>query len=77
MPVTNFILSEELARKAGRQMGLEVPREHRVRTQDTSKQSLSAFSELTSSKELTAEGKVTQRADLQPVDSTAYMKLKQ
>lgn len=56
---------------------MEIPREHRVHTQDTTKQSISAFSEATETKLLEAQGKVTQRIDLQPLDSTAYMKLKQ
>ena len=45
--------------------------------QDTSRQSLSIFSEESSSNQLTAEGRVTQKADLQPFDSASYMKLKQ
>lgn len=72
-----YFLSEELAKKAGSKKGLEIPREHRVHSQDTSKQSLNTFSEAMNSGELEAEGKVTQRADLQPMDSVAYMKLKQ
>ncbi len=78
-----FTLSEELARKAGLKLSvqgktaLELPRAHRVNTQDTSKQNLNAFSESTSTNQLEAEGRVTQRADFQPMDSTAYMKLKQ
>lgn len=84
-----FTLSEALAKKAGSKLTqkaavqgskvdlLEVPRVHRVHTQDTSKQSLNAFSEATNSRELEAEGRVTQRADLQPMDSAAYLKLKQ
>ena len=74
-----FTLSEELAVKAKEKMKLdsEVPRQHRVITQDTTKQSLCVFSEASESKKLAAEGKVTQRADFQPVDSAAYMKLKQ
>lgn len=79
-----FTLSEELAKKtgsdlakaAGSEVGLEIPRDHRVHTQDTTKQSLSVFSEAVESNELRSEGKITQRADLQPLDSTLYLKLK-
>ena len=72
-----FTLSDVLAKKAHTKMGLEIPKGHRVRSQDTTKQSLSVFSEAVESQQLQAEGKVTQRTDLQPVDSAAYMKLKQ
>lgn len=83
-----FTLSEVLAKKASSDLAkradgdrskvkLEVPRVHRIHTQDTSKQSLNAFSETANSRELEAEGHVTQRADLQPLDSVTYMKLKQ
>lgn len=72
-----FTLSEELAKKAKTRMGLEIPRGHRVHSQDTTKQSLSVFSEATESQALEAEGRVTQRTDFQPMDSAAYMKLKQ
>ena len=84
-----FTLSEALAKKAGSKLTqkaagegskvgvLEVPRVHRVHTQDTSKQSLNVFSEAASNGELEAEGRVTKRADMQPMDSAAYMKLKQ
>ena len=72
-----FILSEELAKKSGDKSKVEIPREHKVRSQDTSNQSLSAFSESVESCRLEAEGKVSQRIDLQPLDSAAYMKLKQ
>ena len=73
-----FSLSEDVARKASIKLGagLEIPREHRIHTQDTARQSISAFSEAATG-ELEAEGKVTQRADLQPMDSSKYMKLKQ
>ncbi len=73
----NFTLSEDLALQAGKKIGLEIPKEHRVLSQDTTKQSLNIFSEMEASKELSAEGKVTQKADLQPVNSASYMKLKQ
>jgi hypothetical protein len=84
-----FSLSEVLARKAGSKMAqkaagegskvaaLELPRVHRVNTQDTSRQSLNVFSEFGSGGELEVEGRVAQRVDLQPADSAAYMKLKQ
>lgn len=80
-PDMSFILSEDLA-KAGSSTvgGLEIPREHRVQTQDTSRQSLNAFSESMEGverREVAAEGKVTQRTELQPIDSDAYRKLKQ
>lgn len=72
-----FILSEELAKKAGARNKVEIPREHKVRSQDTTNQSISAFSESAENMKLEAEGKVTQRTDLQPLDSDTYMKLKQ
>ena len=74
-----FTLSEELAKKAQTKIGLEIPKGHRVHSQDTdnTKQSLCVFSESMESKLLQAEGKVSQRTDLQPMDSAAYMKLKQ
>lgn len=55
---------------------MEMPREHRVLLQDTSRQSLSTFSEEGSTSQLTAEGRVTQKADIQPYDTASYMKLK-
>lgn len=76
----HFTLSEELAKKADSKLAsagvLQIPRVHRVNTQDTSKQSLNAFSEAVNSEELEAEGRVTRRADFHPMDSAAYMKLK-
>ena len=78
--VMSFILSEDLARKgASKAGGLEIPREHNVRMQDASRQALSGFSESVGSveNEVLAEGKVVQRAELQPIDSAAYRKLKQ
>lgn len=71
-----FILSEDLAKRTGAKMDLEIPRVHLMHTQDTTQQHLNAFSE-TATKQLEAEGKVTQRADLRPLDSVAYMNLKQ
>lgn len=71
-----FTLSESLAQEEGQRLGLEIPRQHRLLTQDISSQSLATFSEDSSSGELMAEGKVVQKADIQPVDSDSYMKLK-
>lgn len=73
----SFTLSKELAEKGSKKVGMEMPREHRVLLQDTSRQSLSTFSEENSTSQLTAEGKVTQKADIQPFDTASYMKLKQ
>lgn len=83
----HFTLSEDLAKKSDLSLtkkakldpkaALRIPRTHRVNTQDTSKQYLSAFSEAANGGELEAEGRVTRRADFQPSDSAAYMKLKQ
>ena len=76
-PEMRFILSEDLAKKAGTKTKVAIPREHKLRSQDTAgNQSICAFSETVQSKEMQAEGKVTQRTDLQPLDSDAYMKLK-
>lgn len=80
----HFTLSEALAKKAGSNLAksagskvaLQIPRVHRVNTQDTSEQSLSGFSEAAHSGELEVEGRVTRRADLHPLDSAVYMKLK-
>jgi len=40
-----FTLTEELAKRGAEKMGLEIPREHRMIMQDTSRQSLATFSE--------------------------------
>ena len=80
-PDMSFVLSEELAKAGSATVGgLEIPREHRVQTQDTSRQSLCVFSETVEGAEKRAvagEGKVTQRTELRPLDSEAYRKLKQ
>lgn len=73
---TTYTLSEDLSVQAGKRLKLDVPREHRLLTLDTSRQSLNVFSESAASKLLEVEGKVTQKAELQPVNSTAYMQLK-
>jgi len=76
-----FVLSEELAKAGSKAVrALEIPREHKVQTQDTSRQSLCVFSETVEGaerREVCGEGKVIQRTELQPVDSEAYRKLKQ
>lgn len=72
----SFTLSEDLAKKGSEKVGMDMPKEHRVLLQDTSRQSLSTFSEESSTNQLTAEGRVTQKADVQPFDSASYMKLK-
>ena len=72
-----FTLSDELAKQQSEKIGLEVPREHRVVMQDPSRQSLSVFSEDSATDQILAEGRVTQKADIQPLSTTAYMKLKQ
>ena len=80
-PDMSFVLSEELAKAGSKAVGaLEIPREHRVQTQDTSRQSLCVFSESVEGaekREVCGEGKVIQRTELQPMDSEAYRKLKQ
>ena len=40
-----FTLSESLAKEEGERLGLEIPRQHRLLTQDISSQSLATFSE--------------------------------
>ena len=72
----SFSLSEELAKKGSEKVGMEMPREHRVVLHDSSRQSLCTFSEESSSSQLTAEGRVSQKADIQPFDTASYMKLK-
>ena len=72
----SFTLSEELTKKGSQKIGMEMPREHRVLLQDTSRQSLCTFSEDSSTNQLMAEGRVTQKADIQPLDTASYMKLK-
>lgn len=69
----DFTLAKELATTAVE--GIELPCEHRVLTQDSVSQCLCLFSE-DSSGTLLAEGKVVQRADIQPTDNSVYMKLK-
>lgn len=79
-PDMSFILSEDLAKAGAIKAGLEIPREHRLQIHDTSRQSLSGFSESLDGmekREVLAEGKVIQRAELQPLDSEAYRKFKQ
>lgn len=76
----SYIMSDDLAKAGARKVGgLEIPKEHRLQMQDTSRQSLSCFSESMGSVEgkVLVEGKVKQRAELQPIDSAAYRKLKQ
>ena len=46
-----FTLSESLAQEEGQRLGLEIPRQHRLLTQDISSQSLATFSEDSSSGE--------------------------
>ncbi len=76
-----FVLSEEFAKSGSTTFGgLDIPREYKVHTQDTSRQSLCVFSESVEGvekREVAGEGKVIQRTELQPVDSDAYRKLKQ
>ena len=80
-PDMKFFMSQDLAKAGARcNGGLEIPREHRMQMQDTSRQSLSSFSESVTAaetKEVLVEGKVVQRVELQPVDCPAYRKLKQ
>ncbi len=46
--------------------------------QPIARQALSVFSEgAGDTREMIVEGKVSQRADIQPINSAAYMKLKQ
>lgn len=55
-----------------------LPTEHRVVMQPIARQALSVFSEgAGDTREMIVEGKVSQRADIQPINSAAYMKLKQ
>ncbi len=76
MKVT-FTLSEELSRRAS-SAGPALPTQHRVVMQPIARQTLSVFSEgVGETREVNVEGKVSQRADIQPVDNAAYMKLKQ
>ncbi|KAL5476220.1 hypothetical protein EMCRGX_G026136 [Ephydatia muelleri] len=69
----DFSLAKELASTA--LDGQEVPCDHKVVMQDSQSQCLCLFSE-DSSGQLVAEGKVLHRADIQPTDSSVYMKLK-
>ena len=73
----SFTLSDELSKQTSGDAPA-LPREHRVVMQPVSTQTLSVFSEGTGGgDEVVAEGRVTQRADIQPVDSKVYMALKQ
>ncbi len=71
-----FNLSEELSHQTDPDQP-PLPTKHRVVMQSLSSQSLSVFSEGEGGGQVVAEGKVSQRADIQPLDSAAYMKLKQ
>jgi transcription initiation factor TFIIF subunit beta len=76
----SFTVAPELLQKAQAEIGVEIPAEHRVHMQNTSSQSLCTFSEEVGVAggcgQLMAEGKVSQRADIQPPSSEVYMKLK-
>ncbi len=71
-----FDLSEELSHQTQPDQP-PLPTKHRVVMQSISSQSLSVFSEGTDGGQVVAEGKVSQRADIQPVHTAEYMKLKQ
>jgi transcription initiation factor TFIIF subunit beta len=75
-----FTVAPDLIKKEQADIGVEIPAEHKVQMQNTSLQSLSTFSEEVGVADgrglLAAEGKVNQRADIQPVSSEVYMKLK-
>lgn len=72
-----FTLSEDLGRQGAEKIGTDLPRDHRVIMQNISSQTLSVFTEGGPINDVVAEGRVTQKADIQPLDSTVYMKLKQ
>ena len=72
-----FSLAEDLARQGTEEIGTELPRDHRVLMQNISSQTLCVFTEGGPVNEVVAEGRVTQKADIQPLDSNVYMKLKQ
>ena len=55
--------------------GIEIPREHKVHLQSFGNQSMYVFSEDTEGK-LVAEGKVVQKAEMQPHQNKHYLQLK-
>ena len=55
--------------------GIEIPREHKVHLQSFGNQSMYVFSEDTEGK-LVAEGKVVQKAEMQPHQNKHYLELK-
>lgn len=73
----SLTIAQKLAAEASKEMGLELPQQHKVLMNNASQQSLAVFSEDRETGLLQAEGRVAQKADVQPTNTTAYMKLKQ
>ncbi|XP_065887281.1 general transcription factor IIF subunit 2-like isoform X2 [Dysidea avara] len=72
-PDVSFTISEATAASLGD--GIKIPNKHKVLVQGVQSQCLCVFSE-SSSGDISAEGKVAQRAEVQPIVSKTYLDLK-